>query len=44
MILGNGNDERAGGTGLGTPAEMVDSSWIKKECDFWWKKSRETEE
>lgn len=44
MVIGKGNDERAGGSGEGVPAEMVDSEWIRKECDFWWEKSYDTEE
>lgn len=44
MTFGKGNDERAGGTGTGTPAELVDSAWVKNECSFWWEKSVDTEE
>jgi acetylcholinesterase len=43
MTFGNGNDERAGGTGLGVAAEIKDSKWIQNECNFWWEKSHETE-
>ncbi|XMA16453.1 hypothetical protein WAI453_009244 [Rhynchosporium graminicola] len=44
MTFGKGNDERAGGTGVGIAAQMLGSEWVKKECDFWWKKSHDTEE
>ena len=44
MTFGMGNDERAGGTGLGIAAEMRGSESVKKECDFWWRKSQNTEE
>ncbi|KAG4420223.1 hypothetical protein IFR04_006601 [Cadophora malorum] len=44
MTFGRGNDERAGGTGHGTAAQMLGSEWVKKECDFWWRKSHDTEE
>jgi acetylcholinesterase len=44
MTFGKGNDERAGGNGKGIPAEMVGNAWIKKQCDFWWDKSADTEE
>ncbi|CAG8957883.1 hypothetical protein HYFRA_00000223 [Hymenoscyphus fraxineus] len=39
MALGEGNDERAGGSGLGVIAQMKDDSWRAKECDFWWAKA-----
>ncbi|RDW85208.1 carboxylic ester hydrolase-4 [Coleophoma cylindrospora] len=44
MTFGQGNDERAGGSSTGTPAKLVDSKWVKKECAFWWEKSVDTEE
>lgn len=44
MTFGKGNDERAGGTGVGVAAQMLGSEWVKKECEFWWKKSHDTEE
>jgi acetylcholinesterase len=43
MTLGKGNDERAGGVEKGISAQMAGSEWIKKECEFWWKKSGHTE-
>ncbi|RAH70187.1 putative extracellular lipase [Aspergillus aculeatinus CBS 121060] len=39
MVLGEGNDERAGGRGVGVTAQMADDEWSSKECDFWWTKS-----
>ncbi|KNG91426.1 extracellular lipase [Aspergillus nomiae NRRL 13137] len=39
MVLGEGNDERAGGSGVGIAAQMVDDEWSRKECNFWWTKS-----
>ncbi|OJJ96222.1 hypothetical protein ASPACDRAFT_54622 [Aspergillus aculeatus ATCC 16872] len=39
MVLGEGNDERAGGRGVGVTAQMVDDDWSSKECGFWWTKS-----
>jgi triacylglycerol lipase len=44
MTFGLGNDERAGGVGKGIAAQMRGSKWIRKECEFWWKKSFDTEE
>lgn len=44
MTFGKGNDERAGGVEMGVAAQMVGSDWVKKECDFWWRKSHDTEE
>jgi acetylcholinesterase len=44
MTFGMGNDERAGGTGKGIAAQMRNSEWVTKECDFWWEKSHDTEE
>jgi acetylcholinesterase len=44
MTFGMGNDERAGGGGVGVAAEMRGSEWVKKECEFWWRKSPDTEE
>ncbi|PBP26033.1 carboxylesterase family protein [Diplocarpon rosae] len=43
MTFGQGNDERAGGTGVGVAAQMLGSEWIKKQCAFWWMKSHDTE-
>lgn len=37
MVLGEGNDERAGGTGIGIAASLQDYKWADKECDFWWR-------
>lgn len=44
MTFGKDNDERAGGQGIGVPAEMIGNSWIQRACDFWWTKSYTTEE
>jgi acetylcholinesterase len=44
MTFGKGNDERAGGFGKGVAAQMVGNEWIEKECNFWWRKSEDTEE
>jgi acetylcholinesterase len=44
MILGEGNDERAGGSGVGVAAQLKDHTWAKKECDFWWKISAKFED
>lgn len=38
MAFGEGNDEMAGGTGLGVIAQMKDDDWRAKECDWWWSK------
>lgn len=37
MVLGEGNDERAGGTGVGVAAQLKEYRWAEKECDFWWR-------
>ncbi|KAE8153343.1 carboxylesterase [Aspergillus avenaceus] len=39
MVFGDGNDERAGGNGVGIAAQMMNDDWSRKECDFWWTKS-----
>lgn len=39
MVFGEGNDERAGGSGVGIAAQVVDDDWSRKECNFWWTKS-----
>jgi acetylcholinesterase len=39
MMFGEGNDERAGGSQLGTVSELKDDNWAIKECDFWWSKA-----
>lgn len=44
MTFGKGNDERAGGSGLGVAAQTLGSEWIEKQCKFWWGKSADTEE
>lgn len=44
MLLGEGNDERAGGTSKGIAAQMVDYKWAEKECEFWWKISAKWED
>lgn len=44
MTFGLGNDERAGGGGIGVSAQMEGSEWIKSECAFWWEKSSDTED
>lgn len=44
ITFGKGNDERAGGNGKGVVAQMVGSEWIEQQCNFWWKKSADTEE
>ncbi|KXH63467.1 carboxylesterase [Colletotrichum nymphaeae SA-01] len=44
MIFGEGNDERAGGSGLGTSAEFLDYKWAEKECSFWWKQTENFED
>lgn len=44
MLLGEGNDERAGGTNKGVAAQMVDYKWGVKECEFWWRISEKWED
>ncbi|KAK2012004.1 carboxylesterase, partial [Colletotrichum eremochloae] len=44
MILGEGNDERAGGSSLGTAAKFVDYKWAAKEGEFWWKQTENFED
>lgn len=39
MMFGEGNDERAGGTGTGVAAKMWPDEWSARECEFWWKKT-----
>lgn len=35
MVLGQGNDERAGGSDPGVVAQMEKNDWPEKECAFW---------
>lgn len=44
MVFGEGNDERAGGSGLGTSAQFTDYKWAEKECSFWWKQTENFED
>ncbi|KAI1065218.1 hypothetical protein LB507_001167 [Fusarium sp. FIESC RH6] len=44
MLLGRGNDERAGGTGVGKAAELVDFTWGDEQCGFWWRVSSKWED
>ncbi|KAH1371363.1 hypothetical protein KXX35_006200 [Aspergillus fumigatus] len=39
MVFGEGNDERAGGSGTGVAAQYVEDRWSRRECDFWWTKA-----
>ncbi|KMQ45852.1 extracellular lipase [Trichophyton rubrum] len=39
MVIGEGNDERAGGNSIGVVARMGNISYTKEECDFWWKRT-----
>jgi acetylcholinesterase len=36
MVFGRGNDERAGGGGVGVAAKMEPDEWSREECNFWW--------
>jgi acetylcholinesterase len=44
MLLGEGNDERAGGSSAGVAAEARNYTWGDKECDFWWRISGKWED
>lgn len=44
MILGEGNDERAGGTSVGVAAKAVEYKWGEKQCEFWWRISSKWED
>ena len=35
MLLGEGNDERAGGNNPGIAAKLEDYKWGEKQCEFW---------
>jgi triacylglycerol lipase len=39
MVFGEGNDERAGGSGKGVAAQLAEDEWSRWECDFWWTKA-----
>ncbi|EEH19525.2 hypothetical protein PABG_01844 [Paracoccidioides brasiliensis Pb03] len=43
MLFGDGNDERAGGNGVGIMAQVVDDDWSQEECEFWSERSIMTE-
>lgn len=36
MVFGRGNDEGAGGSGVGVAAEFVRDRWAVEACGFWW--------
>jgi carboxylesterase type B len=44
MLLGRGNDERAGGNGVGKAAELLDFTWGDEQCEFWWRVSSKWED
>lgn len=44
MVLGEGNDERAGGKGEGVAADLRDYRWGEKQCEFWWRVSSKFED
>ncbi|KAH8652351.1 Alpha/Beta hydrolase protein [Xylariales sp. PMI_506] len=44
MVLGEGNDERAGGSGAGVAAALKEYTWADKECDFWWRMTAKFED
>lgn len=44
MLFGEGNDERAGGSSVGVPAQLVDYKWGEEQCEFWWKVSSKWED
>ncbi|KAH8880767.1 carboxylesterase [Thozetella sp. PMI_491] len=44
MVLGEGNDERAGGKDAGISAQFLKYEWAKQECDFWWKQTEKFED
>jgi triacylglycerol lipase len=39
MVFGEGNNERAGGSGTGVAAQLMEDEWSRRECDFWWTKA-----
>ncbi|OAX78904.1 hypothetical protein ACJ72_06783 [Emergomyces africanus] len=43
MLFGEGNDERAGGGGVGIAAQVVSDDWSQEECEFWSERSILTE-
>ncbi|TVY82248.1 Carboxylesterase 4A [Lachnellula suecica] len=43
MLFGEGNDERAGQKHKGKAVQVVDDSWAKEECDFWWERTEKFE-
>ncbi|KAI1932661.1 hypothetical protein LOZ65_000650 [Ophidiomyces ophidiicola] len=43
MLFGQGNDQRAGGKGVGVPAQMTDNRAFETECNFWWDRRLLTE-
>lgn len=44
MVLGERNDERAGGTEAGVAAQLQDYKWGEKQCEFWWRMSAKWED
>uniref|UniRef100_A0A8H7K407 Carboxylesterase type B domain-containing protein n=1 Tax=Bionectria ochroleuca TaxID=29856 RepID=A0A8H7K407_BIOOC len=44
MLLGQDNDERAGGSNPGVAAQLVNYTWANKECEFWWRISEKSED
>ncbi|KAM5343238.1 hypothetical protein ACJ41O_014204 [Fusarium nematophilum] len=44
MVLGEGNDERAGGEGRGVAAWFGEYGWGDEQCEFWWRVSEKWED
>lgn len=44
MVLGDGNDERAGGTSIGIASQLQDYKWGDEQCEFWWRVSSKWED
>ncbi|KAH7012718.1 uncharacterized protein B0I36DRAFT_256441, partial [Microdochium trichocladiopsis] len=44
LVLGEGNDERAGGTSAGVAENVKENGWADKECDFWWRMTEKYED
>lgn len=43
VLFGEGNDERAGLKNEGKAVQVIDDSWAREECEYWWKRTEKFE-
>jgi carboxylesterase type B len=43
VLFGEGNDERAGQNNKGKVVQVMDDSWAREECEYWWQRTEKFE-